>query len=350
MGLFGSKAVRIREKFSLAPHLRDVTSLAMSGDIIAASVKDVKDIRMWRVKEKAEMKTVKGSNKGITSLTVSEDGTLLAAASKKTIQVWDLKKNKKAGSLTESEPVSSLAFHPDSNRIALGKAKAAIAMMNLNAEKTESVWKLDSKLTKKLFEKPPKEIADIAVSPDGNYVAAVSDNGVVMLWKFGVDKTAAILVTPPHKYFSVTFSPDSRYMFTAGGHINITLRFAPGGAAEVDIGELGGSLIVYDLISQSSKNVNTENFLCERAAITSDGGKILVLTSSPPLKDGLKKILRIYSIEDILAEKRGILDKPKSRLELGRGALDSPSAFGSKEDSLAVFLNKGVQFFRLECS
>ena len=349
MGLFGSKNLKIKDKFSLGSLPGGVALLDMARNVIVSTAEDDKNIRIWDVQERAELKQIKGNKKKITALAISPDEAILATASNKTVQLWDLKDLKATKCITEKNKIHSLAFHPDGGRIAQGKANATISIKDLTTDKTESSLKPSSKIIKALFEESPKEITEVSFSPDGSFIAGVEADGFVILWKLKKGKTANIFSTPPHQYFSVTFSPDSRYMLAAGGHFDFEVSFTPGGAAEVQVNDLGGTLIVYDLIAENSIKVSTEKFICERASVSSDGGKIVVLTSSPPLNYGLKKTVNAYSMEDVLTEKPGILDKSKAKLVLGmgKGAAACSAVFGSEGDTLAVSQIKGLQFFRL---
>jgi tricorn protease-like protein len=348
MGFFGSKILKIKERLSLGSLPGGVSLLSMAKNVIAATAKDDKKIRIWNVKGAVELKQIKKNKEEITALAVSSDESRFATASKKTVDIWDLKDLKIIKTITAKDSIHALAFHPDGSRIALGMANYTISLFDLNTDKTERPLKLTSKIIKKIFEEPPKEITTISFSPDGRFMAGVGQNGIVIVWKLEEDKTVNVLLTPPHKYFSVTFSQDNRYMLATGGYLSMRIGFTSGGPADIQIKEMGGGLIVYNLNAESTNTLSSMKFICERATLSSDGKKILVLASSLPFQNGLKKTVNAYDIEDILAEKSVILDKPKARVVLGRGVLDCSAVFGLEEDTLAISLNQGLQFVRLE--
>jgi WD40 repeat protein len=57
-------------------------------------------------------------------------------------------------------------------------------------------------------------IADIAFSPDGRFLAGADTAGTVMLWNVATHTSIAALLTPAKQLVGVAFSPDGNSMAT----------------------------------------------------------------------------------------------------------------------------------------
>jgi len=144
----------------------------------------------------------------VTSLAVSDDGTLMATADRSgTVRVW--RTGTGAPCLTiegQRYDVISLAFSPDKTTLAGGGADSLV-----------QIWDLKSGEKRATLRGHYGGVSRLAFSPDGRFLASGSNDKSVRLWDVESLETVGTMKTGVLEHFALAFSPDGRRLAAAGG-------------------------------------------------------------------------------------------------------------------------------------
>ncbi|HQJ05348.1 MAG TPA: ankyrin repeat domain-containing protein [Spirochaetota bacterium] len=142
----------------------------------------------------------------ISDLIFSNDSKTLFCASKKSIIIYDLLKDKKellCYDITD-DIITSLSVSPDLKYIITGSLLNKIVIWNIKNKKRITIENL----------RHNDLINSISVSPDNNYFASVSRDSLVVLRSLNEFKEITILRGHTDSVLKAVFSPDSRYLIT----------------------------------------------------------------------------------------------------------------------------------------
>jgi RNA polymerase sigma factor (sigma-70 family) len=143
------------------------------------------------------------------------------------VELWDVEKGRRRATLAESKlpglAFQQVAFSAD------GKTIAAAVCEDVGRDVVK-VWDAKTLELKKTLG-PDVQLACVALSPDGKWVAAGGPAGkVVNLWSAATGKLERAIKTEGAQPWSVAFSPDGKSLVVGG---------QTGGAGEVSVWEVG---------------------------------------------------------------------------------------------------------------
>jgi WD40 repeat protein/Tfp pilus assembly protein PilF len=121
------------------------------------------------------------------------------------VHVWDVVDGRKLHTLQgHSGRVDEVAFSPDGSQLA-----------SASWDRTVRLWDVAS--GQEIHQFPEKEwVRSVAFSPDGRYLASAGSNRMVVLWDVARRKEIRRFVGHRGAVYGVTFSPDGRRLATAG--------------------------------------------------------------------------------------------------------------------------------------
>lgn len=185
-------------------HQDSVTSLTFSprGNVLASGSWD-QTIRLWRVDDGALLRTLQGSAR-ISDLSFSPDGKLLAASQADGIvTVWDA--NSGALLHTKGDPNDGprgVAFSPDGHVLAVGQTYGGIELWNVRD------WKVTT-----ILQANPGWILRLAYSSDGRELASCDVyNGEVRLWEIPSGESSVKIHRPSVRPLSLAFAPTTQVL------------------------------------------------------------------------------------------------------------------------------------------
>ncbi|TWU02539.1 protein kinase domain-containing protein [Stieleria varia] len=167
-------------------------------------------VQVWDSKTRQEIHTLAGSGEEIKSLTYSSDGRLLAAASSLGSKVW------------ESETGLLVMEFPQ-----IGTANAVFVsndeMLACAVHQSVHLIELKSGKPLKTFTAHNRNIADMAISPDGKRLLTCSEDRTVKLWDMATGEQVLALDTPDVLPRTLAMSPGGDVVAAGGEGLAVTL-------------------------------------------------------------------------------------------------------------------------------
>jgi WD40 repeat protein len=150
-------------KFHLEGHTGKITSLSVSGMILASASED-QTVRLWDLSSGTEIKRLSGAKKSLDCVALSPDGTLVAAGGiDESIHLW---------SLPDGKALKPLAGHK-------------------------------------------KRILTLCFSPDGKTLASAGEEGEIKLWEMPSGKSAGTIPVGIHRVHQLAFAPNGKALSCA---------------------------------------------------------------------------------------------------------------------------------------
>lgn len=198
-----------------------VVAISPDSQLLASGGEDG-SIKLWNLELGQSLGTFSGHFGRVFSVAFSGNGELFASGGEDgSIHLWNLKKIKGIVSFNNLEPdrrllghlntIHSVAFSPDSQRLASG-----------SADKTIKVWNLKTGKAIASLAGNSGTMLSVAISPNGEILAGGSLLGRIKLWNLKTGELIDTLSAHSRWVESVVFSPDGHIL--ASGSSDKTVK------------------------------------------------------------------------------------------------------------------------------
>lgn len=207
--------------------LAAVTALSPKGDLLALGLTD-NSIQVYRTADKKLLHILNGHTDIITELEFSPDGEKLYSASHDTwVRVWD-RSGKQVGAF---QPTGADDFPNEVLGMSLSADGKMLATIPFDGK--TKIWDADKfTLIRELGAYGGYDTSDAVFSPDGQYLAAMTANGL-FLWKVS-DGRQLMGGNPGINAMELNYSPDGRFLvyWDVEGNNEITF-LSPDGSKKI---------------------------------------------------------------------------------------------------------------------
>ena len=192
----------VREKET---HTGGISSLTISpnGDTFATGHSDY-SVRLWDIERGVERIRLIGHNTLTYVLAFSPDGAMLASGKSRTVHIWDVAHGTERVRFDLAGPLN-FVFSPDSQKLIVA-----------NDFHTVQVWDIAEKKLLATLQGEDGDgrgtAAELAISPDGQYLASTESSTAIHLWNFETLRRRSLLRGHLFTIISLAFGPDGQIL------------------------------------------------------------------------------------------------------------------------------------------
>lgn len=163
-------------------------------------------VRLWKVADSSEVRTLTGHEGPVLSVAYAPDGqSLVTGSADRTARVWRRSDGSARLVLRGHEgPIRDATFTADSQRIATA-----------SEDKTARLWSAADGSIQAVFQGHTDVVTSVAVAPDGQTVATASQDQTARLWRAGDGGLLRTLAGHTGWVLGAAFSPDGQTVVTA---------------------------------------------------------------------------------------------------------------------------------------
>ena len=189
--------------------------VAFSGDAatLLTLTSDLKSLRRWNVASGALLSTtaLNCTNTSSRRLAITPDGSRLALANPKLIEVFETRTGRCLGRFPGPVLPECLEFSQDGKRLAI------------SGDNTGALWDIAAGRVVQTFAGHKSRVTSARFSPDQKMIATASWDATVRLWEVATGKELAVLTGHKAGVLNGVFSPDGRTLVT--GSDDRTIKF-----------------------------------------------------------------------------------------------------------------------------
>lgn len=158
-------------------------------------------VALWQVAEAQPVRflqSVAAMNKfdlAVTDVAFAPDGQRVAGAINDHVFVWEAMTGDLLQVLTHTSDITQIAFAPDSQRLAVGTAEHGLYVWDVS--QGTLAWSADD-----------QRVSSVAFAPDGQTLASSADTGLIHLWHAATGTLKQTIIGPETVMHDLAFSPD----------------------------------------------------------------------------------------------------------------------------------------------
>jgi len=206
-----------------------ITGAAFSpdGELIATASDDL-TAKIWDAFSGKELMTLQGhvsataTNppfEGVVQVAFNPEGTLLATAGADgTVKMWSTEDGRKIVDLPAhpDSAVIDLAFSPDGSRLATGAFDGTTKLWRVSEALNEAQPVIDGLDELFTLIGHTSWVNGIVFTPDGSRLVTASEDGTAKVWDTSTGQELLTLTVQPLGLLDIAITPDGRYLATAG--------------------------------------------------------------------------------------------------------------------------------------
>ncbi|RYP50627.1 hypothetical protein DL768_003909 [Monosporascus sp. mg162] len=179
------------------------------------------------------LQTLEGHGDSVTSVAFSPDSSRIASGSRDhTIKIWDAKSGKELRTLeSHGDSVTSVAFSPDGSHIVSG-----------SGDDTVKIWDAKSGKEVRTLKGHGSSVISVAFSPDGSRIVSGSSDGTLKIWDAKSGEDIRTLKGHGGSVTSVAFSPNGSHIGSGSGDDTVKIWDAKSGKEVRTLKGHGGSV------------------------------------------------------------------------------------------------------------
>lgn len=181
---------------------------------ILASGSDDNTVKIWNLRQKQVIRTLKADSGWVYTVAISPDGqSAIAGYQNKTIKLWNLNTGEKIRTLKGHQAlVNSVAISPDSQTVVSG-----------SYDKTIKIWDFSTGKELRTLKGHTGEVLSVAISPNGEKIASAGADRTIKIWQLKTGKEIHNIRGHSLDVNALAISPNGQILVSASDDKTIKL-------------------------------------------------------------------------------------------------------------------------------